>query len=70
MIPRYNDEVYPVIYSTDNFKTYVLQAICSTHKDAKNYVAKLNTNLTEDEIAEGSEYTILCMNMIECKEEE
>lgn len=68
MIPRYNDEVYPVIFSSDGFKTSTIEAICSTHTDAKNYLAKLESELTEEEIAEGCEFKILWFNLIECEE--
>ncbi len=69
MIPRYNNEVYPVIFSSDGFKTSAIEAICSTHKDAKNYVAKLESELTDDEMAEGCQFAILCFDIIECREE-
>ena len=48
MIPRYNDEVYPVMFSSDFFRSQSIVAICSTYKDAKNYVAKLESELTDD----------------------
>lgn len=53
MIPRYNNKVYPVMFSSDYFRSSSIVAICSTHKDAKNYIAKLESELTDDEIAEG-----------------
>ena len=68
MIPRWNDEVYPVIFSSDDFKNSAIEAICSTYKDAKNYVAKLESELTEDEVAQGCQFAILCFNIIECEE--
>lgn len=64
MIPRYNDEVYPVISSLDGFKNSAIEAICSTYKDAKNYVVKLES----EEAIQGLQYSILCFNIIECGE--
>lgn len=68
MIPRYNDKVYPVIYSNDGFKSSAIEAICRTYTDAKNYLAKLESELTEEEIADGCEFSILWFNLIECEE--
>jgi len=68
MIPRYNDEVYPVIFSNDGFKSSAIEAICSTWGDAKRYLAKLKSELTDDEIADGCEFKILMFNLIECGE--
>ena len=64
MIPRYNDEVYPVMFSSDFFRSQSIVAICSTYKDAKNYVAKLES----EEAIQGLQYSILCFNIIECGE--
>lgn len=69
MIPRYNDEVYPVMFSKDFMRNSSIVAICNTYKDARNYVAKLESELTDDEIAEGYKYGILCFDIVECKEE-
>ena len=69
MIPRYNDEVYPVMFSSDFFRSSSIVAICSTYKDAKRYVDKLEYELTNAEIQEGYQYGILCFDIVECKEE-
>jgi len=68
MIPRYNNEVYPVIYSNDGFRSCGIEAICSTYNDAKRYKAKLESELTEAEIADGCEFKILMYTLIECGE--
>ncbi len=68
MIPRWNNEVYPVIFSSDGFKSSAIEAICSTYNDAKRYVVKLESELTEDEIADGCEFKIVMFNLIECGE--
>tara|TARA_S200002703_G_C3779954_1_gene240277 strand:- start:117 stop:329 length:213 start_codon:yes stop_codon:yes gene_type:complete len=68
MIPRYNDEVYPVMFSSDFFRSSSIVAICSTHKDARNFVSKLESELTEEEIAKGCQYGILCFDIVECKD--
>ena len=68
MIPRYNDEVYPVISSLNGFENSAIEAICSTYNDAKRYKAKLESELTEEEIADGCEFKILMFNLIECGE--
>jgi hypothetical protein len=65
MITRWNDEVYPVISSLDGFQSSSIEAICSTHNDAKRYVAKLESR----EALQGLQFAILCFNIIECKEE-
>ena len=64
MIPRYNDEVYPVISSLNGFENSAIEAICSTYKDAKNYVAKLESK----EALQGLQFAILCFDIIECGE--
>ena len=69
MIPRWNDEFYPVMFSSDFGRNSSIVAICSSHNDAKRFVAKLESELTDDEIAEGYLYGILMFNIIECGEE-
>ena len=64
MITRWNDEVYPVISSLNDFENSAIEAICSTYKDAKNYVAKLESR----EALQGLKFAILCFNIIECGE--
>lgn len=64
MIPRWNDEVYPVVSSLDGFQNSAIEAICSTYNDAKRYKAKLESR----EALQGLEFKILMFNLIECGE--
>ena len=64
MIPRWNNEVYPVVSSLDGFQNSAIEAICSTYNDAKRYKAKLESR----ETLQGLEFKILIFNLIECGE--
>tara|TARA_B100001287_G_scaffold240577_1_gene215053 strand:+ start:523 stop:741 length:219 start_codon:yes stop_codon:yes gene_type:complete len=64
MIPRWNNEVYPVVSSLDGFQNSAIEAICSTYNDAKRYKAKLESR----EALQGLEFKILMFNLIECGE--
>ena len=64
MIPRWNNEVYPVVSSLDGFQNSAIEAICSTYNDAKRYKAKLESR----ETLQGLEFKILMFNLIECGE--
>lgn len=60
MLPRYNDEVYPVLMNNQ------LHAICNTRKDAQRLVKAMKNK----PIHKNVEFRIICMDIIEYGEEE
>ena len=64
MIPRWNDEVYPVM--SHYLGSVSLEAICSTRKDAENFIAKQKK---DSMLSGGIRYSIGCYNIITCEEE-
>ena len=65
MIPRYNDEVYPVFI--DN----TLHAICNTRKDAQRLIKAMKHKFaTTIPSMSKAKFIINCMDIIEYGEEE
>ena len=65
MLPRYNDEVYPVFI--DN----ILHAICNTRKDAQRLIKAMKHKFDATiPSMSNAKFTIGCMDIIEYGEEE